>query len=43
MLHIVLALNYFTLVCDVISVLVEVLNFAMFKVDNFCKLELITV
>ena len=42
-LHIVIALNYFTLACNVISVLVEMVNFAMIKVDNFCKNKLIAV
>ena len=42
-LHIVIAINYFTFVCNVISVLVEVVNFAMVKVDNFCKNKLIAV
>ena len=36
-LRIVIALNNFTLVCNVISVLVEVVNFVIVKVDNFCK------
>ena len=36
-LHIVTALNYFTLVCNVISVLVEMVNFAIVEVDIFCK------
>ena len=40
-LHIVTALKYFTLVCNVISVLVKMVNFAMVKVDNFCKNKLI--
>ena len=42
-LHIVIALKYFTLVCKVISVLVEMVNFMMVKVDNFCKNKLIAV
>ena len=42
-LQIVSALNYFTLVCNVISVLVEMVNLAMVKVDNFCKNKLIAV
>ena len=41
--HIVIALSCFTLVCNVISVLVEMVNFAMVKVDNFCKNRLIAV
>ena len=36
-LHIVIALNYFTFVCNLISVLVEMINFAMVKVDSFGK------
>ena len=42
-LHIRSALNYLTLVCNVISVPVERVNFAMTKVDNFCKNKLIAV
>ena len=42
-LHIIIALDYFTLVCKVISVLVEVVNFAMVKVKNFCKKKMIAV
>ena len=42
-LHIVIALNHFTLVCNVISVVVEMVSFAMVKVDNFCKNKLIAV
>ena len=42
-LHIVIALIHFTLVCNVISVLVEMLYFAMVKVDNFCKNKFNTV
>ena len=42
-LHIVIALDFFTLVCNVISVLVEMVNFTMVKVDNFCKNKLISV
>ena len=42
-LHIVIALSYFTLVCNVTSVLLEVVNFAMVKVDNFYKQKLIAV
>ena len=42
-LHIVIALNYFTLVCNVISVLVEMVIFTMVKVDNFYKNKLIAV
>ena len=45
-LHIAMALNalnYFTLVCNVISVLVEMVNFVMIKVDYFCKCREIIV
>ena len=42
-LHIVIALNYFTLVCNVISFLVEMLKFTMVKVGNYCKDKMITV
>ena len=42
-LHYVNALNYFTLVSKVISVLVEMVNFTMAMVDNFCKSKLIAV
>ena len=42
-LHIVIALNYFTLVCNLITVLVDLVIFAMVKVDNFCKNKLIDV
>ena len=42
-LHIVIALNHLTLVCNVTSVLVEMVNFAMVKVDNFCKNNLVAV
>ena len=42
-LHIVIAFNYFTLGCNVISVLVEMVNFTMVKVDHFCKNKLIAV
>ena len=41
--HIVIALSYLTLVCNLISVLVEVVNFAMFKVDNFCNKKIVAV
>ena len=43
MLHTVNALNYLTLVCNVISVLVEMMNFELVKVDSFCKNKLIAV
>ena len=36
-LHIVIALNYFTLACNVKSVLVKIVNFALVVVDNFSK------
>ena len=39
-LHIVIALKYFTLVCNVKSVLVKMVNFAMVKVDIYCKKKL---
>ena len=42
-LHIVIALIYFTLVWNVISVLVEMVNFTMVKVVNFCKNKLIAL
>ena len=42
-LHIATAFNYFTLVCNIIPVLVEQVNFAMVKADNFCKNKLIAV
>ena len=42
-LHIVIALNYFTPVCNRISVFVEMVIFAMVKVGNFPKDELIAV
>ena len=42
-LHIVIALKNLPLVCNVISVLVEMVNFAMVKVDNFCMNRLIAV
>ena len=43
LLHIVLFLEYFELVCKVISVLVEVVFFTMLNVDTFCKYEINTV
>ena len=43
MLHIVIALKYFTLACNVISVHLEMVNFAMVKVDNFCKNKVLAV
>ena len=39
-LHIATALSYSTLVCNFIVVLVEMVNFANVKVDNFCKNKL---
>ena len=42
-LHIVIAPKYFTLVCNVIWVLVEMVNIAMVKIDNFCKNKSIAV
>ena len=42
-LHILIGLNYFTLVCNVISVLVEMMNFAMVKDDIFCWKKLTAV
>ena len=38
-----IALNYFTLICNVLYVLVEMVEFAMVKVDNFSKNKLIAV
>ena len=42
-LHIVIALKNITLVSNKISILVEMFDFAVTQVDNFCKNELITV
>ena len=42
-LHIVFALKNVTLVSNKISILVEMFDFAVSQVDNFCKNELITV
>ena len=42
-LHVVIALNYFTLVCNVVSVLVEMAILVTVKVDNFSKDNLIAV
>ena len=42
-LHISIALKPFTLVCNVISAPVEMVNFAMVKVDSFCRNKLIAV
>ncbi len=42
-LHKVIALNYLTLVCKAISLLVEMMNFSMVKVDNIWKNKLTAV
>ena len=42
-LHIVVALKIVTLVSNIISILVEMFDFAVTQVENFCKNELITV
>ena len=42
-LHILIALKYFTLVCNLTPVPVEMVNFAIVKVDNFCKNKLIAM
>ena len=42
-LHIVVALKNITLLSNKKSVLVEMFDFAVTQVDNFCKNELITV
>ena len=42
-LHIVIALKKVILVSNKKSILVEMLDFAVTQVDNFCKNELITV
>ena len=42
-LHIVVALKNVTLVSNKKSILVEMIDFAVTQVDNFCKNELITV
>ena len=39
----VTALNSFSLACHPTSVLVDVANFAMVKVENFCRKKLIAV
>ena len=41
--HIVNSLSYFTLVWNVISVLVEMANLAIVKIDNFCKNKMIAL
>ena len=42
-LHIVIALKNVALVSNKISILVEVFDFAVTQVDNFCENEMITV
>ena len=42
-LHIVIALKNVTLVSNKKSILVEMFDFAVTQVDNFCKNQLITV
>ena len=42
-LHIVVALKNFTLVSNKKSILVDMFDFAVTQVGNFCKNELITV
>ena len=42
-LHIVIALKNVTIVSNKISILVEMIDFAVTQVDDFCKKELITV
>ena len=42
-LHIVIALKNVTLVSNKKSILVEMFDFAVAQVDNFCKKELINV
>ena len=42
-LHIVVSLKNVTLVINKNSILVEMIDFAVTQVDNFCKNELITV
>ena len=42
-LHIVIVPSYFTLVCNVTSVLAQMVTFAMVKVDNFCLNKLIAM
>ena len=41
--HIVDALNFFTPVCNVISVLVDMVSFAIDEVDNFWKNKFIAL
>ena len=42
-LHIVIALKNVTLVSNKKSILVEMFDFAVTQVDNFCKSQLLTV
>ena len=42
-LHFVIALKVFTLVSNKKSILVQMLDFAVAQVDNFCRNEFITV
>ena len=42
-LHIVIALNYIALDCNIISVHLEVVNLAMVEVNCFCNNKMITV
>ena len=42
-LHIVIAVKNITLVSNIKSILVEMFDFAVTQVNNFCKNELITV
>ena len=42
-LHILNVLNNFTLGCSILSDLVEVVIFALVKVNNFCKYEMVPV
>ena len=41
--HIVIAFNYFTLFCNVISVLAKLVNFAKTGIGKLCNCKLITV
>ena len=43
LLHEVMALKNVTLVCNRISFIVGMFDFAVTQVENFCKIELITV
>ena len=42
-IHIVNAVNYLLLDCKVISVLVQMVNFLMIKVDNFSMMKLMAM